>query len=43
MKKQLGGGVYYRGDESVENLFKEKSYHFKNCEPIKRETIDLHL
>lgn len=24
MKKQLGGGVYYRGDESVENLFKEK-------------------
>jgi FkbM family methyltransferase len=32
---------WYEMKNTGDSIFKEKSYHFKNCEPIKRETIDL--
>ena len=32
---------WYEMKNTGDSIFKEKSHHFKNCEPIKRETIDL--
>ena len=32
---------WYEMKNTGDSIFKEKSYHFKDCEPIKRQTIDL--
>ena len=32
---------WYEMKNTGDSIFKEKSYHFKNCQPIKRETINL--
>lgn len=32
---------WYQINGTGDSFFKEKSYHYVNCEPIKRETIDL--
>jgi FkbM family methyltransferase len=32
---------WYQMKNTGDSIFKEKSHHFNNCEPIKRETIDL--
>ena len=34
---------WYQMKNTGDSIFREKTFHFKNCEIIKRDTVDLHL